>query len=482
LAIVFGLATCASADVVVWSVPGAHAVSLEGKAIVSPGYTLVLRHRAGTLYFPIREVKLIRAPTQAQRFRRLLAVVMHGEGDATTRADQAFQAALHALEHDLPEEFHEAIETALALDPAHPGALRVRHVQGLMDAPPDEGQAPEVGLAKLLGERPMRTATSRHFVLLHDLPPQPDEADPPAEVASHLDLLERAYARFLFWFHAHGCPLPVPAERLKVILVGDEARYRALCGGAAGAEAHPASCWLPGPNAAVFRNRPPDEPADALANVYEQLTEALEGGKDVAPANKAQLIRLSRTLKLVVDIEREQLDLARTSREATRLVAASAGLARPGVAPAWLMEGLAAWSEPPREAAWAGMGAVHDGRLARFAALVERQQAQTRMEQLLAGTAEVAGADAPQDDDARADAAAEAWALTWFLLAKRRDPFLADLRQLTGAGDDPTLPAAGRQPFAALSAEGYDRLQSDWRAALDGLTSEVEALMSSGDP
>src|SRR4029077_10349344 len=78
-----------------------------------------------------------------------------------------------------------------------------------------------------------------------------------------------------------------------------------------------------------------------------------------------ELIRWVKTVDLLIEIDRENSDITAVSHEATYQMAGNTGLLPRHVdIPRWVHEGLATYFEAPGDAAWAGIGAVSDERLA----------------------------------------------------------------------------------------------------------------------
>jgi len=124
--------------------------------------------------------------------------------------------------------------------------------------------------------------------------------------------------------------------------------------------------------------------------------------------------------------------------EATHQIAFNCGMhQRYSDTPVWLSEGIAMYFETPdlkRSTGWAGVGEVNRARLAQFRDYLRRRPADS-LETLIADDARF------RDTKKGLDAYAEAWALTYYLVHRRPDQFVAYLKTMSGKlpllDDDP---------------------------------------------
>ena len=81
-------------------------------------------------------------------------------------------------------------------------------------------------------------------------------------------------------------------------------------------------------------------------------------------AGGGEIIRMAKTIELLVDIDGENQEIEVVTHEATHQLAANSGLMdREAFQVRWAHEGLASYFESPKEATWAGIGAVNEQRL-----------------------------------------------------------------------------------------------------------------------
>jgi len=124
--------------------------------------------------------------------------------------------------------------------------------------------------------------------------------------------------------------------------------------------------------------------------------------------------------------------------EATHQIAFNCGMhQRYSDTPVWLSEGIAMYFETPdlkRSTGWAGVGEVNRARLAHFRDYLRRRPADS-LETLIADDARF------RDTKTGLDAYAEAWALTYYLIHRRPDQFVAYLKAMSAKrplfDDDP---------------------------------------------
>jgi hypothetical protein len=143
--------------------------------------------------------------------------------------------------------------------------------------------------------------------------------------------------------------------------------------------------------------------------------------------------------------------------EATHQMAFNCGLhARLAPVPVWVSEGVATFFETPdlrSRSGWRGIGTVNRHRLERF----RRTYRPGELEALV-------GTDDRFRDPATApDAYAAAWALTWFLISTKHDPFVRYLGAM-----------AGKTPFAADTPA--QRLE-DFAAAFAAAPADLEPAL-----
>jgi len=191
----------------------------------------------------------------------------------------------------------------------------------------------------------------------------------------------------------------------------------------------------PMPLVAVIFATPTEYAAYATADAGAAL--ATSQGYYSVRTNRIILTDLSRDGGIAVRTEGEiqrrlearVVNLVTVVHEATHQIAFNSGLqTRYADNPMWVSEGLAMYCEAPdlRSASgWGTIGRLHPGRLQQFQDYVRARRVPGSLATLLADEARF------RDPAALADAYAESWALTWFLLRERRPQFVAYLQALS---------------------------------------------------
>ena len=178
----------------------------------------------------------------------------------------------------------------------------------------------------------------------------------------------------------------------------------------------------------------------SLPRAKLRVTLAGESARTLGRAEALALLdRLEREVRreeLLLDLERRAINDGTATHEMIHLLAANSGLLpRHDAFPIWLQEGLAMQFEVIRGGRWAGIGRVHDIRLADW----RRIQPPPRLEPLVR--------DAGYGRGYQRDLYAQAWSLVYFLRSQHPEQFLTYLDLLRSP--DATL-AERPRPTATL--------------------------------
>ena len=179
-----------------------------------------------------------------------------------------------------------------------------------------------------------------------------------------------------------------------------------------------------------------------------------------------RLEREVRREELLLDLERAAINDGTATHELVHLLAANSGLLPHHDAfPIWLQEGLAMQFELIRGGRWAGIGRVHDVRLADW----RRIQPPPRLEPLVR--------DAGYGRGYQRDLYAQAWSLVFFLRAQHPEQFLKYLDLLRSS--DATL--AEQSPpdryftaFQRAFGADLEALETDWHEFMSSLQTPLE--------
>ena len=231
-------------------------------------------------------------------------------------------------------------------------------------------------------------------------------------------LFERLYMAFTNYFRRQGFEIREPEFPLVAVVFGDRAAYvehsKPVLGDAAGSII------------GYFNLRTNRMTMYDLTGV--DAASRIRGGTD-------SMRKINDWILAQPDAVRQVSTIV---HEATHQIAFSCGMhQRYSDTPVWLSEGIAMYFETPdlkRSTGWAGVGEVNRARLAQFRTYLRRRPADS-LETLIAADARF------RDTETGLDAYAEAWALTYYLIHRRSDQFVAYLKAMSAKrpllDDDP---------------------------------------------
>jgi hypothetical protein len=456
--------------------PGAAAsaelrIVLQGRVQQNPGSTVTYFHPTikEPLYFNRTDVEVKKAATPQQEFGKRLNA-------AGKDPDAVMKAAIWALKKGLLKEFYSAVDKALALDAGHEGAVRIKALKKQMDQPPPESQnaALEQELRSYVKLPGMQIATSRHFIMLHDVPTKPAPGKKKNRAQERLELLEEVYESFLLLFHAQDIELDIPRERMKVVLFKEHKDYEDFSTSLSPTLISAAGFWEPIRNVSVFYDHSTNKTFQALEKLQGQLKQMSDEAR--RNRNNPDLIRRVKMMDMLIDIDRENSDITVVSHEGTHQMAGNTGLLPRHVEiPRWVHEGLATYFEAPGDAAWAGIGAVNEERLAYYRAL-ETDRVHSNIDFIAANQI----FDYARTHGAEVHGYGQAWALTHFLLENHLKEFVAYYRMLGDMPPDVALnPSLLIDLFNSVFGTDHKALDLEWRQYMRSLKTDFERLEES---
>lgn len=441
-------------------------IILNGRVQSNPGKTVSFFHQTirDPLYFDLKDVEIVKAPTAQQEYNKRI-------GQAGKDADGVMKASIWALKKGLLREFYSGVEKVLALDPQHEAALKVQELKKKMDEPIKDNPALEQELRNYVKLPGMQVLTSKHFVMLHDLPTKPPQGKRKNRAQERLDLLEQVYESFLLLFHAQDVELDIPRDRLKVLLFKDHKDYQDFSTSLSPTLISASGFWEPIRNVGVFYDHSTNKTFQALQKLQGELKKA----SDEAKKNRtgADLIRLVKTIDLLIEVDRENSDITVVSHEATHQMAGNTGLLPRHVdIPRWVHEGLATYFEAPGDAAWAGIGAVSQERLEFYRAL-EQDKIHSNIDFIVADQI----FDYAKSHGALLHGYGQAWGLTHFLLENHIKEFVAFYRMLGEMPPDVALnPKLLTDLFNRVFGSDRTALDREWRQYMRSLKTDVERM------
>ncbi|MDG3004402.1 DUF1570 domain-containing protein [Paludisphaera mucosa] len=392
---------------------------------------------------------------------------------------QRFAEAWWALENGLIDEAVEELTKIHAAAPDHEPTRRMVAVVEKLKAPCDDPDFEP--FRKALGIA-VRVERGPHVVLLHQ--------HPEAEAGERVALLERLTTAYHLLFAGSGVPLTVPRRRLVFAWFADRSDYQAfLTTHDASAFGSTRGYYHPTWNAVVAYDARSSElqrqDRTAFAKRRDEL-QAFRTALDRLPPDgrlrvglagerprvvgraeaKALIERLDREVRrgeLLLEAERRAYDDGMAAHELVHLLAVDSGLLpRHDAFPIWLQEGLAMQFEVVRGGRWAGIGRPHDIRLLDW----RKIQPAPPLEPLLR--------DRGFGQGYRRDPYAQAWALAYFLRARRGDSFVKFLDLLRSPQEASPSPQSHFDAFRRAFGEDLGELERDWHAFLDEAQTPLE--------
>jgi Protein of unknown function (DUF1570) len=465
------LGSHALGDLVLYTVPGTDLTfKLMGTVTINPGGTVSYRHNRGTLHFGATDCQIVRTQSTQQLY-----------GAERTKARSAGSAkayldlALWCVQKGMLKEADLALGDAWKADANDSRVqLMVKLVQYRRGTVPMSPNV-EAEMRKFVKNDDMKLARSRHFVLLHDTS---DAKDPHYNktIAEHrLELLEQVYDSFFMKYALEGYPLRVPREPMRVVLFDKHVDYLNFVKILNPTLKMAAGFYSPENNIAIFYRQKTDEALgglNVLVNVLKDLREQVrrtrvEGGGEV--------IRMAKTIELLVDIDGENQEIEVVSHEATHQLAANSGLLdREKFQVRWAHEGLASYFESPKDATWAGIGAVNQVRIDYYRILALDPEHSSIEFVVTDKIFDYAGSN-----DSVMAAYGQAWALTHFLMDKHLDKLLQFYKKMAvdnfQTEHDDAWRAKTFDTFKACFGD-LEQLELEWRDYMRQLRTADEEL------
>lgn len=439
-------------------------IALQGEATLQ-GRLVTYRHPSLkdqlAFHLDVDPMEIVEAPTLLQQFNKRF-------GQAGKDPAAMMKAAVWGLKKGLLRDFYSSMDKVLAIDPKYEPALKVLEMKKTVEAALTENPATEQELKALVQKPGMRIATSKHYILLTDTPSKAEAGRRRNRAEERLALLEQNYEIFIQLFTAQGVQgLEVPKERLKVILFQEYRDFHDYQNTLNPTLSSTSGFWDPARNVCAFHDGGTSEEFTALDNIAKGIKNQAEQAR--RQRGDPNLIRFAKTIDLLVEVSRENADVKTVTREGTLQLAGSTGLLpRQVMVPLWVKDGLATYFESPADAAWAGVGAVSDRRLAPERAnlpldLIVMDQAAGG----LGGTRSLSGGPS--------------WALTHYLFENRMPELMNYYRMLAEMPADVVLgPDVLAQVFERAFGGDRKRVELEWRNGNRALKSDVEIIKETG--
>ena len=444
-------------------------IVLQGK--VTPGKTVIYEHPTlkDKLYFSLEDVKIIKAKGSRGEFQSQLS-------KAGKDPDEMMKAAVFALKKGLLRDFYETVERILKSHPEHEAAKKVMDLKTKIDTPLPDNPETEKKIRAVVKRKNMRIEKSKHYILLHDTPEKPLEGHSQNRAQERLALLEKVYESFLQLFSAQDIELNIPEERLMVVLFNKEADYLEYATAISPSLRSALGFWSPANNVAIFYDQGTGEDYAELNELLKSMEADAEQAKKTAMktgggAATADLVRRTKTLKLLVAVDKENADIKTVSHECTHQMAGNTGLLPRHVdIPRWVHEGLATYFEAPGEATWAGIGAVNELRLEWYKGL---EPDRTHSNIKFIATDQIF--DFAKSHGAVVHGYGQAWALTHFLMENHVEKFVEYYRMLGEMpAATPLNPDLLNDLFVKVFGDNLKDLDGEWRTFMRSLQTDLE--------
>jgi hypothetical protein len=459
----------ASGDWVKYSIPRTDAIMLiparETKVLPGNPPKLSILTDLGPLYADLKDCKIIKAKTPIERYEYM-------EAQGKKNVQKMWEAAEFALKSGMIDKFHAALKEVLKLDPNHKQAQRMLAFKEKLDKPIKENSLQQEQMKKLVKSPGMKFKISDHFLLMHDTPDTPPEGRKKTRAEQRVELLERVYRAFMYKFHMMGDYVEIPKEPLKVVLFNEYDQFQSFgrkLGGLQGV----AGFYEHTTNTAVFYDQGTHPMFKGILEFDKELQNMVKDAQRAKARGLREVVQLAKSIKLLVYIIRESQDVEVVSHEATHQLAANTGLLpRHVMIPSWVHEGLATYFESPKDASWAGFGAVNEDRKRWYEALAKNDPEHSTVDFIVGNEIfEFSGGIGSNIMHAYA----QAWSLTHFLLERYPEKFMAYYRRLGEMPPDLPLSAEVlRKIFRDVFGESASQIDSEWHLFMGALKTDKE--------
>lgn len=469
-----GLVLCSErtrGDLVLYTVPGTDLTfKLMGKVTVNVGGTVSLRHQRGTLHFSAEDCQIVRTKTTQQLYG-----AERSKAKREGTAEAYLKLALWCVEKGMLKEADLSLAAAWKADKSDPRVKLMVQLVRYRRATVPSSPGIEQEMREFVKNDRMKVARSRHYILLHDTS---DEKDPKygKSIAAHrLELLEKVYDSFYMKYALEGHPLRVPREPMRVVLFDDHADYLNFVRILSPALKMASGFYAPKENIAIFYRQKTDEAHEGANELLKILQKLREEMRRARVAGGGEVIRMAKTIELLVDIDGENEEIEVVTHEATHQLAANSGLMdREAFHVRWAHEGLASYFESPKEATWAGIGAVNEQRLGYYR-ILSLDPEHSSLEFIVTDKI----FDHAGSHFSVLAAYGQAWALTHFLMDQHLAELVEFYKKMAVDSFQTDRDDAWREKTLATFKECFgdtERLELEWRRYMRDLKTSDEIL------
>jgi hypothetical protein len=439
---------------------------------------------------------------------KTVAVRFHAERDKVYggkfSADKVVDLARQALEQGLLKEFTEVMDKLATDDKDNRVAKDYLKVKELLNTPLPKAELPPA----LRGDVYKKTDSSHFYTLVHSFP-----SAKAVEVKDRLDLLEENFRTFYYYFALKGISLPLPKERLVVLLANRRKDFLGLREQFASAPLVTDGFFSRHQNLVVLSPDHLDEAYEALEtstrghwqDTYDRRKILLKPVAVKPVLGQPRLADPAKTANLALDAlmlktMEKQGERAAISHNASRqLVYALGLLPRNVAAPEWVQFGVGSFFETPLGSPWASPTGPNGLHLYHFRQLKKAGKLEGSPTETLrrvvtdhyfhqVGILSRVKALSPEQKALQDKARATSWALTYYLAQDRWEGlkrYYAELARMPRDMelDEEVLLACFARAFDAWDDTEKkvieDKLKAvavKWFDRINGLTSESEEV------
>jgi hypothetical protein len=380
------------------------------------------------LRFKLKRGELLRDATREEKPEKLLELarwsLAHGLVDKSPRKGS----------------LAEVMDELAKISPSDPAVKAYRQIQTDLErhtAKPDDSSFWRSKLG-------YKTATSEHFVLLHNA----TGSSTPPEVTAFLQRLEDHYRGFVYWFALRGRALPLPAERLVAVLITKPEEFAAQRVVFDNPPLNADGFFSRQENLAVYSAVPVDPAYEALSRATRDLwtsgwsREGLLMGQENKGAPRGaepnEQVK-NQLLALLLKALEEESVVASISHIGTVQLAVATGLLPRNVeVPEWIRFGMGSYAETPKGAYWNGVGAPSWKHLVRWKVFEETGELEIQPEEALRKVVTDKYFRELKDHSEKNLRVPRmmAWSLTYFLAEKKTDGLLRYFDELNNLPRD----------------------------------------------
>jgi hypothetical protein len=441
------------------------------------GVPIKVKHKWGeSLVVNVRGAPILATflpyPPVSKRYEQEYARVFK-DGKPTT--EQVLELADWALRHGRLDKFTALMDKLAQDDKTHPAVVAYVKVKEELARDVKKDDAAVTLRAKLA--EGYKTTQSKYYTVLHNSP-----TANVIEVKSHLDRLDDNLRAFYYWFALHRVALPVPQERLVVLVLDKEGDFTSyhdlLTSGPVVADGF----FARRENLTVLSAHRRDEPYQALTTSTSKLWAQDGYNRDGLLSGKAgvgyprgtpqEMVAPVSTYALLLKAMEADSELASISHDASRQLVYGAGLLPRNVAaPEWILHGMGSFFETPLGAPWPTTGAASGEHLPIFRHLqktksLEKTAYDTLYQVVTDGYFRRAALAGEKHTGLR-KARATSWALTYFLAEKKLDNLQRYYKEL---GKMPRDIELDDEVLFSCFAKAFDALDRDQKPDRQKLT------------